>query len=156
MFKAQIFESIKSHCVQFWPNLSEKIEIDQIKSAFVSNNQEQTNVDVEEISQKLTISRIRTDWYSIFWKFWRLKAWPFKSIGFLKGRAFEKTGLLKTRACEARVFKIRAFKNTGFQKMEFSKTWHFRSWRLGIRVSRTLRLLKIRDSVKPSFGHNRV
>jgi len=44
-----------SHCVHFWPNLSEKIEIDQIKSAFVSKNQEQTSVDVEKISEKLMI-----------------------------------------------------------------------------------------------------
>ena len=35
--------------------MSEKIEIDQIKSAFVSNNQEQTSVDVEKISEKLMI-----------------------------------------------------------------------------------------------------
>ena len=35
--------------------MSEKIEVNQIKSAFVSNNQEQTNVDVEEISEKIMV-----------------------------------------------------------------------------------------------------
>ena len=57
-FKAQIsifFESIKSHYDHFWPNLSEKIEIDQIKSAFVSNNQQQVNANVDEISEKLMV-----------------------------------------------------------------------------------------------------
>ena len=54
-FTAQIFESIKSHYDHFWPNLSEKIEIDQIKSAFVSNNQQQVNANVDEISEKLMV-----------------------------------------------------------------------------------------------------
>ena len=53
-FTAQIFESIKSHYDHFWPNLSEKIEIDQIKSAF-SNNQQQVNANVDEISGKLMV-----------------------------------------------------------------------------------------------------
>jgi len=35
--------------------LSEKIEIDQIKSAFVSNNQQQVNANVDEISEKLIV-----------------------------------------------------------------------------------------------------
>ena len=50
-----MFESIKSHYDHFWPNLSDKIEIDQIKSAFVSNNQQQVNANVDEISEKLMV-----------------------------------------------------------------------------------------------------
>ena len=48
-----LLEPSKSHYDHFWPNMSEEIDIDQIKTAFAPNSQENTNADVKELSEKL-------------------------------------------------------------------------------------------------------